>query len=243
MGPAIEISGGSAANTIVGVASFGAPRRLPRQGRAATSSATCSRHDIRSTGVTFSSPPAADGPDHRPLPHRRDARRAAHDEHVPRRVARCSAPTTSTPTWSPRRRSCTSRATSGTGPKPRRRTARPHGSRTRPGNEVSLTLSDSFCVDRHRAEWLRARRGRGRHPLRERSRDLRAVRMRVRRRDGSGAPRLPRRRADPLGATVRVIVAGDDDARGRRASGRHARRHDRRRRPLRGRLPVRLHAR
>ena len=32
MGPAIEISGGSAANTIVGVASFGSPRRLPRQG-------------------------------------------------------------------------------------------------------------------------------------------------------------------------------------------------------------------
>ena len=33
MGPATESSGGSAANTIVGVASFGAPRRFRRQGQ------------------------------------------------------------------------------------------------------------------------------------------------------------------------------------------------------------------
>ena len=32
MGPAVEISGGSAANTIVGVAGFGAKRGLRRQG-------------------------------------------------------------------------------------------------------------------------------------------------------------------------------------------------------------------
>ena len=33
MGPATEVSGGSAANTIVGIASLGAPRRLCRQGQ------------------------------------------------------------------------------------------------------------------------------------------------------------------------------------------------------------------
>ncbi len=33
MGAAMESSGGSAANTIVGVASFGAPRGLYRQGQ------------------------------------------------------------------------------------------------------------------------------------------------------------------------------------------------------------------
>src|SRR5262245_11538235 len=61
MGPAIEISGGSAANTMVGIASFG--------GAAAYLGKV--RNDqlgdvfapaLRSTGVTFESAPAADGP-------------------------------------------------------------------------------------------------------------------------------------------------------------------------------------
>ena len=50
MGPAVEISGGSAANTMVGVASFGGQRRLHRQDRATTSSARSS--------ATTSAPPA-----------------------------------------------------------------------------------------------------------------------------------------------------------------------------------------
>ncbi len=61
MGPAIEISGGSAANTIVGVASLGARAAFVGKvkgdglGRAFA-------HDIRASGVTFSTPPAGDGP-------------------------------------------------------------------------------------------------------------------------------------------------------------------------------------
>src|SRR5437773_5955885 len=61
MGPAVEISGGSAANTIVGVASFGARAAFigkvkdDELGRAFA-------HDIRASGVTFLTPPAADGP-------------------------------------------------------------------------------------------------------------------------------------------------------------------------------------
>jgi sugar/nucleoside kinase (ribokinase family) len=60
MGPAIEISGGSAANTIVGVASFGARAafigkvRDDQLGRAFA-------HDIRAAGVAFDTPPASDG--------------------------------------------------------------------------------------------------------------------------------------------------------------------------------------
>jgi sugar/nucleoside kinase (ribokinase family) len=61
MGPAIEISGGSAANTVVGVASFG--------GRAAfvgtVKDDTLGRvfvHDIRSARVAFATPPFANGP-------------------------------------------------------------------------------------------------------------------------------------------------------------------------------------
>jgi sugar/nucleoside kinase (ribokinase family) len=61
MGPAIEISGGSAANTIVGIASLG--------GRAAfigkvkdDGLGRVFAHDIRAAGVTFATPPALGGP-------------------------------------------------------------------------------------------------------------------------------------------------------------------------------------
>src|SRR4029077_17563065 len=61
MGPAVEISGGSAANTIVGVANLGARAayvgkvRDDQIGRLYT-------HDIRAAGVAFETKAAADGP-------------------------------------------------------------------------------------------------------------------------------------------------------------------------------------
>jgi sugar/nucleoside kinase (ribokinase family) len=61
MGPAVEMSGGSAANTIVGVASLGARAAFVGKvkhddlGRAFA-------HDIRAAGVAFTTRPAADGP-------------------------------------------------------------------------------------------------------------------------------------------------------------------------------------
>src|SRR5215213_9194788 len=61
MGPAVEISGGSAANTIVGLAGFGARAAFigkvkdDELGRAFA-------YDIRAAGVTFDTPPAAKGP-------------------------------------------------------------------------------------------------------------------------------------------------------------------------------------
>ena len=61
MGPAIESSGGSAANTMAGIASLGG--RAAISARCAT---TCSgevfRHDITATGIRFDTPPAATGP-------------------------------------------------------------------------------------------------------------------------------------------------------------------------------------
>src|SRR3984885_13739455 len=60
MGPAVEMSGGSAANTIVGLASFGAPAAFVGKvkddglGRAFA-------HDIRAAGVTFATAPASGG--------------------------------------------------------------------------------------------------------------------------------------------------------------------------------------
>ena len=61
MGPAIETSGGSAANTIVGLASLGSRAafigkvRDDELGRAFS-------HDIRAAGAAYTTPPAADGP-------------------------------------------------------------------------------------------------------------------------------------------------------------------------------------
>jgi sugar/nucleoside kinase (ribokinase family) len=61
MGPAIECSGGSAANTVVGVASLGG--RAGYIGKiAADQLGDVFRHDIRSSGVTFATPPAKSGP-------------------------------------------------------------------------------------------------------------------------------------------------------------------------------------
>ena len=60
MGPAIERSGGSAANTIAGLASFGA--KCGFIGRvAADQFGGIFRHDIRSLGVAYDTPPAPDG--------------------------------------------------------------------------------------------------------------------------------------------------------------------------------------
>ncbi|MFP5376400.1 MAG: adenosine kinase [Acidimicrobiia bacterium] len=61
MGPAVEVSGGSAANTAAGVASFGGSSafigkvRDDQLGEVFT-------HDIRAVGVEFATPPATDGP-------------------------------------------------------------------------------------------------------------------------------------------------------------------------------------
>ena len=61
MGPAVEISGGSAANTIVGVASLGA--RAAFIGRVKDDSlGRVFAHDIRAAGVAFDTAPSADGP-------------------------------------------------------------------------------------------------------------------------------------------------------------------------------------
>ena len=61
MGPAVEISGGSAANTIVGLASFGASTAFI--GRVKDDSlGNVFAHDIRAAGAAFDTAPSADGP-------------------------------------------------------------------------------------------------------------------------------------------------------------------------------------
>ena len=95
MGPATESSGGSAANTIVGVASFGARAAFigkvkdDELGRAFA-------HDIRAARVAFDAKPAKRRPLDRALLHHGDAGRRAHHEHFSRRRAGSRRPTTST---------------------------------------------------------------------------------------------------------------------------------------------------
>ncbi|WP_024509616.1 adenosine kinase [Bradyrhizobium sp. ARR65] len=61
MGPATEMSGGSAANTIVGLASLGA--RAAYVGKVKDDQiGALYTHDIRAAGVAFETKPAADGP-------------------------------------------------------------------------------------------------------------------------------------------------------------------------------------
>src|SRR5437762_11593270 len=61
MGPAVEVSGGSAANTVVGVASLGA--RAAFIGKVKDDElGRVFAHDIRAAGVAFATPPASAGP-------------------------------------------------------------------------------------------------------------------------------------------------------------------------------------
>ena len=61
MGPAVEISGGSAANTIVGAAGFGARAAFIGKVKNDHLGQTFS-HDIRAASVAFTTAPARDGP-------------------------------------------------------------------------------------------------------------------------------------------------------------------------------------
>src|SRR5262245_59439387 len=61
MGPTIESSGGSGANTIVGIASFGARAAFVGKVKKDTLGDVFA-HDIRAAGVSFETKPAKDGP-------------------------------------------------------------------------------------------------------------------------------------------------------------------------------------
>ncbi len=152
MGPATEISGGSAANTIVGVASFG--------GRAAFVGKVKDDqlgkvfiHDIRAAGVSFTTPPAKDGPStaccyvlvtpdgERTMNTYLGAAQNLTPQDVNEdEVAAAAITYLEGYLWDP------------TDAKEAFRKAAKiaHGA----GRQVALTLSDAFCVGRYRAEFL-----------------------------------------------------------------------------------------
>jgi sugar/nucleoside kinase (ribokinase family) len=151
MGPGIEVSGGSAANTISGIASFGG--RAAYIGRVfADQLGTVFAHDMRSSGVVFRAAPAEDGP-----PTGRclivvtpDAQRTMNTylgsseffgpEHVDGELI-AQAKVTFLEGYLFDR--------------PEAKEAYWKASRVAhdAGRRVALTLSDTFCVERHRSEW------------------------------------------------------------------------------------------
>jgi sugar/nucleoside kinase (ribokinase family) len=152
MGPAVEISGGSAANTLVGVASLGG--RAAFVGRVADDElGAVFGHDIRAAGVEFVAKPASGGaPSGRCLimvtP---DAQRTMNtylgasaqlgpadvDHEL---IARAQVLYLEGYLWD----------------EPDAKAAYRLAARTAhdAGNRVAFTLSDAFCVDRHRDEFL-----------------------------------------------------------------------------------------
>src|SRR3954463_7077243 len=152
MGPAMEISGGSAANTIAGVASFGARAAFigkvkdDELGRAFA-------HDIRAAGVAFDTPPASDGPStarcyvlvtpdgERTMNTYLGAAQDLHPNDVDPDVVEGAAITyLEGYLWDPPHAKEAFRKAAKLA----------HGA----GRHVALTLSDAFCVSRYRAEFL-----------------------------------------------------------------------------------------
>ena len=152
MGPGIEISGGSAANTIVGVASFGGRAQYVGKVRDDQLGEVFG-HDLRSTGVGYDTPAATSGP-----PTGRclilispDAQRTMNtflgasarlspDDIDEALIARGKILYLEGYLFDP----------PGAQEAFRVAAAVAHAA----GRKVSLTLSDPFCVDRHRAAFL-----------------------------------------------------------------------------------------
>jgi adenosine kinase len=152
MGPAVEISGGSAANTIVGLAGFGARAAFVGKvkddelGRVFT-------HDIRAAGVAFDTPPAVDGPStarcyvvvtpdgQRTLnTYLGAAQHLSPGDVNPDTVAAAAIIYLEGYLWDPRNAKDAFLKAA----------AIAHDA----GRMVALTLSDAFCVDRWRDEFL-----------------------------------------------------------------------------------------
>src|SRR5882757_4472119 len=152
MGPAIEMSGGSAANTIVGVANLGARAayvgkvRDDQIGRLYT-------HDIRAAGVAFETMPASDGPatgcsyilvtpdgERTMNTYLGAAQELMPDDIDATQIAASSVVYLEGYLWDPKNAKDAFLKASTIA----------HGA----GRQVALTLSDAFCVDRYRGEFL-----------------------------------------------------------------------------------------
>ena len=152
MGPVVESSGGSAANTIVGVASFGGRAAFVGKvkndelGQAFT-------HDIRAARVAFDTKPATAGPStarcyimvtpdgERTMNTFLGAAQDLHPKDIDEAAIAASAVVyLEGYLWDP--------------PHAKEAFVKAADIAHKSGRRVALTLSDAFCVDRYRAEFL-----------------------------------------------------------------------------------------
>jgi adenosine kinase len=152
MGPATTMSGGSAANTIVGLASFGA--RAAYVGKVKQDEiGGLYTHDIRAAGVAFHTKPAADGPatgcsyilvtgdgERTMNTYLGAAQNLLPADIDPADISAAKIVYLEGYLWDPMdaKDAFVKAATIA------------HGA----GRQVALTLSDAFCVDRYRAEFV-----------------------------------------------------------------------------------------
>jgi sugar/nucleoside kinase (ribokinase family) len=152
MGPATESSGGSAANTIVGVASFGGRAAFVGKVKDDELGKTFA-HDIRAAHVAFDVKPAKDGPStarcyimvtpdgertmNTYLGAAQDLKPGDIDEAT---IASAAVTYLEGYLWDP--------------PQAKEAFVKAADIAHKAGRQVALTLSDSFCVDRYRAEFL-----------------------------------------------------------------------------------------
>ncbi|WP_028347826.1 adenosine kinase [Bradyrhizobium murdochi] len=152
MGPATEVSGGSAANTIVGIANFGA--RAAYVGKVKSDQiGGLYTHDIRAAGVAFETKAASDGPatgcsyilvtpdGERTMNTYLGAAQALNPSDIDEaQIAASRIVYLEGYLWDPKNAKEAFVKAAGIA----------HGA----GRQVALTLSDSFCVDRYRDEFL-----------------------------------------------------------------------------------------
>ncbi len=152
MGQATEMSGGSAANTIVGLASLGA--RAAYVGKVKDDQiGRLYSHDIRAAGVTFDTKPASDGPatgcsyilitpdgERTMNTYLGAAQDLGPADIDPEQIAASALVYLEGYLWDPKNAKEAFLKASQIA----------HGA----GRQVALTLSDPFCVDRYRDEFL-----------------------------------------------------------------------------------------
>jgi sugar/nucleoside kinase (ribokinase family) len=152
MGPAVEASGGSAANTIVGVASFGGRAAFVGKVKDDELGKTFA-HDIRAARVAFDTRPATDGPStarcyimvtpdgertmNTYLGAAQDLKPSDIDEA---QIAAAEVVYLEGYLWDP--------------PQAKEAFVKAATIAHKNGRDVALTLSDAFCVDRYRDEFL-----------------------------------------------------------------------------------------
>jgi sugar/nucleoside kinase (ribokinase family) len=152
MGPATESSGGSAANTIVGVASFGARAAFVGKVKDDELGRTFA-HDIRAARVSFDTEPAKDGPstarcyimvtpdgERTMNTYLGAAQDLAPEDIDEAAVAGAAVVYLEGYLWDP--------------PRAKEAFVKAAAIAHKHGRRVALTLSDSFCVDRYRSEFL-----------------------------------------------------------------------------------------